>query len=118
MKPHSAPIFGLVLILMTLSVGANAQGTNDESVLKAREEALMRSDFDSILTVFADDAIVVTSSGRLLIGTELWVKDQVDRHQREDTGPRQMPGNKLPGLGKYIGMTGKKWAFEPPFIAL
>jgi hypothetical protein len=61
-------------------------------VLKAREAALLRSDLDAILTLFADDAIVVTSSGRLLIGkeqTKVWVQDQVDRQQREEAGQRQ-----------------------------
>jgi ketosteroid isomerase-like protein len=48
-----------------------------ESVLKAREAALAGRDLDAIVTLFSDDAIVVTSSGRLLIGKEqirVWVQ--------------------------------------------
>jgi ketosteroid isomerase-like protein len=47
-----------------------AQDTQVDSVLKAREAALAAGDLDAILRLFADDAIVVTSSGRFLIGKE------------------------------------------------
>jgi hypothetical protein len=71
--------------------------------LKAREAALAARDVDTILGLFADDAVAVTSSGRLLIGKEqirIWVQDQVDRRQREEAGPRQAQGSKVSWSGK------------------
>ena len=104
MKLRSDTISGLVLIiLLLLPLSAHAQGADAESVLKARETALGGRALDTILTLFADDAIVVTSSGRLLIAKEqirVWVQDQVDRQQREEAGPRQVHGNKLSWPGK------------------
>ena len=79
------------------------QGTGAEEVLRAREAALAAGDLDAILSVFADDAVVVTSSGRLLIGKEqigVWVHEQVDRHQLEEAGSRQVQGNKHSWAGK------------------
>jgi hypothetical protein len=71
MKQRSETISGLMLIILLLfPLSAHAQGTDAESVLKAREAALVGRDLDPILTLFADDAIVVTSSGRLLIGKD------------------------------------------------
>jgi hypothetical protein len=84
--------------------------------LKTREAALMRSDLDAILTVFADDAIVVTSSGRLLVGKDqikVWVQDQVERQQREEPGPRQMQGNKLSWPGKVSRDDWQKLGVSP-----
>lgn len=104
MKLRSDTIFALMLIILLVSpLGAHAQGADAESVLKAREAALPGRDPGAVLTLFADDAIVVTSSGRLLIGKEqirVWIQDQVDRRQREEAGPRQVHGNKLSWPGK------------------
>ena len=66
-----------------------AQDTQADWVLKARETALAAGDLDAILGVFADKAVVATSSGRLLSGKEqirVWVQDQIDRRQREEAG--------------------------------
>lgn len=55
------------------------------------------------MALFANDAVVTTSSGRKLIGKNqirVWVKDQIDRNQREEAGPRQRDGNKLSWAGK------------------
>jgi hypothetical protein len=117
MKQRSETISGLMLIILLLfPLSAHAQGTDAESVLKAREAALVGRDLDPILTLFADDAIVVTSSGRLLIGKEqirVWVQDQVDRQQREEAGPRQMQGNKLYWPGKVYRDDWQKLGVSP-----
>ncbi len=55
MKQRSETISGLMLIiLLVFPLSAHAQGTDAESVLKAREAALLRSDLDAIVTLFAD----------------------------------------------------------------
>jgi hypothetical protein len=93
----------VLLLVLAVAPGLRAHGADADSVLKAREAALAARDFEAILGLFADDAVVVTSSGRLLIGKEqvrTWVQDQVDRRQREDAGPRQAQGNKLSWAGK------------------
>jgi len=79
----------VVLAIVVFAIAAlsslGAQGSDAESVLKARETALAARDFDAVLGLFADDAVVVSSSGRLLIGKEqirVWVQDQVDRTKR------------------------------------
>jgi len=92
--------YGMVVFVLALALTqqAWAQGSDVESVLKAREAALIARDFDRALGLFADDAVVVTSSGRLLIGKEqlrVWVQDQIDRRQREEAGSRQVQGSKL-----------------------
>ena len=69
--------FSLALLLFISRLWA--QAPSGEDVLKARESALAAGDAVAVLKLFADDAIVVTSSGRLLIGKEqvtVWVKDQ------------------------------------------
>ena len=59
MKQRSETISGLMLIiLLVFPLSAHAQGTDAELVLKAREAALLQSDLDAILALFADDAIV------------------------------------------------------------
>jgi hypothetical protein len=99
------PLYGnsvLVLVLLLVS-SLWAQGPEADVVLKAREAALAAGDLNAILSVFADDAIVATSSGRLLIGKEQireWVQDQVGRHQREEAGSRYGQGKKLSWTGK------------------
>jgi hypothetical protein len=99
------PLYGnsvLVLVLLLVS-SLWAQGPEADVVLKAREAALAAGDLNAILSVFADDAVVATSSGRLLIGKEHireWVQDQVGRHQREEAGSRYGQGKKLSWAGK------------------
>ena len=104
MKLRSHTISTLMLIIhLVLASIAYAQSTDAESVLKAREAALVGGELDIILDLFSNDAIVVTSSGRLLTGKEqirVWVQDQVDRQQREEAGMRQVHGNKLSWPGK------------------
>ena len=83
--------YGMVVFVLALALTqqAWAQGSDVESVLKAREAALIAREFDRALGLFADYAVVVTSSGRLLIGKEqlrVWVQDQIDRRQSEEAG--------------------------------
>ena len=50
MKQRSETISGLMLIILLLfPLSAHAQGTGVESVLKAREAGLLRSDLDAIV---------------------------------------------------------------------
>lgn len=66
--------------------------------------------------MFADDAVVTTSSGRRLIGKDeirVWVKDQSDRSQREEAGPRQRDGNKLSWAGKVYREDWQKLGASP-----
>jgi hypothetical protein len=94
------------LMLFTLVVTASrpaAQSADDEAVLKARGTALLERNVDAVLQQFADDALVVSSSGRLLKGRDQirsWVQDQVERGQREELGPRYQQGTKLSWPGK------------------
>jgi len=106
-------VFGLALVLLPQ---AWAQGSDAESVLKAREAALVARELDSVLGLFADDAVVVTSSGRLLIGkaqVRVWVQDQLERQQREEAGPRQAQGNKLSWAGKVYRDDWQKLGVSP-----
>lgn len=92
-----------VTSILAACAGVSLYDSEAESVLKAREGALIERDMDKILAMFADDAVVTTSSGRKLLGKEqirVWVKDQVDRNQREEAGPRQREGDKLSWAGK------------------
>ena len=75
-------------LAVTVGLGwlARAQAGDGESVLRAREAALAARDADAVMAPFADDAVVGTSSGQVLVGKEqsrLWVTDQVERQQRE-----------------------------------
>jgi hypothetical protein len=93
-----------------------AQDTQADLLLKAREAALAAGDLDAILHLFADDAIVVTSSGRFLIGKEQirgWVQDQIDRRQREEAGSRYIQGNKLSWAGKVYREDWHKLGVSP-----
>lgn len=97
----------LVLAVVVMFAGpsrpAFSQSPEGESVLKAREAALLARDLAAVLNLFADDAIVVTSSGRIFVGREQirsWVQDQVERGQREEAGPRYIQGAKLSWPGK------------------
>lgn len=97
--------YGTAAFMLCLALAPRlwAQVADAESVLKAREAALAARDFEAIMGLFADDAVVVTSSGRLLIGKDqvrVWVQDQVDRRQREEAGPRYVQGNKFSWAGK------------------
>jgi hypothetical protein len=106
--------FSLALLLFISRLWA--QAPSGEDVLKARESALAAGDAVAVLKLFADDAIVVTSSGRLLIGKEqvtVWVKDQTDRGQREEAGTRQVQGNKLTWAGKVHRNDWKKLGVSP-----
>ena len=96
----------VLLLLCTLVVTASrieAQRAEDEAVLNARETALLQRNVDAVLQQFADDALVVSSSGRLLQGRDQirsWVQDQVERRQREEAGPSYQQGTKLSWPGK------------------
>jgi hypothetical protein len=105
-----------LVLAIALAPALWAQGSDAASVLKGREAALAARDFDAILGLFADDAVVVTSSGRLLIGKEqvrVWVQDQVDRSQREEAGPRQAQGDKLSWAGKVFRDDWQKLGISP-----
>jgi hypothetical protein len=106
-------VFGLALVLLPQ---AWAQGSDAESVLKAREAALVARELDTVLGLFADDAVVVTSSGRLLIGktqVRVWVQDQIERQQREEAGPRRAQGSKLSWAGKVYRDDWQKLGVSP-----
>ena len=107
------PVLALALLCVP---GLWAQETQADAVLKAREAALAAGDVDAILRLFADDAVVVTSSGRFLIGPEQireWVQDQVDRRQREAAGARYIQGNKLSWAGKVYREDWAKLGVSP-----
>ncbi len=96
----------VLLMLFTLVVTASrpaAQRAEEEAVLKAWETARLERNVDAVLQQFADDALVVSSSGRLLRGHDQirsWVQDQVERSQREEAGPHYQQGTKLSWPGK------------------
>ncbi len=106
-----------VLVLALLFVPRLwAQDIQADAVLKAREAALAAGNLDAILNLFADDAVVVTSSGRFFIGKEQvrgWVQDQVDRRQREEAGSRYISGNKLSWAGKVYREDWHKLGVSP-----
>jgi Domain of unknown function (DUF4440) len=111
----------LMVLLMLLTLVATpphttAQHVEDEDVLKARETALLARDVDAVLQLFADDALVVTSSGRFLMGRDQiksWVQDQVERGQREEAGPRYQQGAKLSWPGKVYRDDWQKMGISP-----
>jgi hypothetical protein len=87
-----------VALLIAACAGGPPPRAELESVLRAREQALIARDLETILDLFADDAVVTTSTGRKLTVKDqirVWVKDQIDRNQREEASPRQHDGNKL-----------------------
>jgi hypothetical protein len=105
-------------LAVTVGLGslAQAQGGDGESVLKAREAALAARDADAVMELFADDAVVGTSSGRVLVGKEqvrVWIADQVDRQQREEPGTRQAQGKKLAWSGKVYRDDWQKLGISP-----
>lgn len=105
-----------VAALLAACAGAPLRESAPESVLRAREAALIERDVEKILAMFADDAVVTTSSGRRLIGKDqirVWVKDQSDRSQREEAGPRQRDGNKLSWAGKVYREDWQKLGASP-----
>lgn len=105
-----------VTSILAACAGVSLYDSEAESVLKARERALIERDMDKILGLFADDAVVTTSSGRKLLGKEqirVWVKDQVERNQREEAGPRQRGENKLSWAGKVYREDWHKLGVSP-----
>jgi hypothetical protein len=109
----------VLLMLLTLLVTTSrieAQSAEGEAVLKAREAALLARDVEAVLQLFADDALVVTSSGRFLMGRDQirnWVQDQVERGQREEAGPRYLQGAKLSWPGKVYRDDWQKMGISP-----
>jgi Domain of unknown function (DUF4440) len=97
-------LVGLLMLPLVVTIPrTEAQSAEGEAVLKARETALLARDVEAVLQLFADDAVVVTSSGRFLMGRDQirgWVQDQVERGQREEAGPRYLQGAKLSWPGK------------------
>jgi ketosteroid isomerase-like protein len=86
---------GLLVMLTCLAPipRVDAQPAEREAVLKARETALLARDVGAVLPLFADDALVVTSSGRFLTGRDqikTGVQDRGERGQREEAGPRYL----------------------------
>ena len=113
-------LWRIVLLTLVFAVSSlsstQVQGADAESVLKAREAALIAGDLDTVLGLFAEDAVVVSSSGRLLIGKEqvkVWVQDQIDRRQREEAGARDAQGNKLSWSGKVYRDDWQKLGVSP-----
>ena len=105
-----------VFVALLLPACAGVYVHDFESVLRAREHALVERDIDKIMAMFSDDAVVTTSSGRHLLGKSqirVWVKDQVDRSQREEAGPRQREGNKLSWAGKVYRDDWQKLGVSP-----
>ena len=102
--------------ILAACAGVSFYDSEAESVLKSRERALIERDLDRILALFADDAVVTTSSGRKLVGKQqirVWVKDQVDRNQREEAGPRRRDGDKLSWAGKVYREDWQKLGVSP-----
>jgi hypothetical protein len=93
-----------ITVLLGRVSATEAQTDDAESVLRAREAALMTRDVERVLAVFADDADVTTSSGRHFTdkqGVRSWIQEQVDRNQREEVvGTRRMEGGRLTWNGK------------------
>ena len=105
-----------VAALLAACAGTPLRESEPESVLRAREAALIERDVKKILAMFADDAVVTTSSGKRLIGKDqirVWVKDQSDRSQREEAGPRQRDGSKLSWAGKVYRDDWQKLGVSP-----
>lgn len=114
------PQMSLVLFVLSIAFGAAefayAQSAEGEAVLKAREAALLARDLNAVLNLFAEDALVVTSSGRIFIGRERiknWVQDQVERAQREEAGTRHMQGTKLSWPGRVYRDDWQKMGISP-----
>jgi len=112
-------LLGGILVLLTCVATiprVDAQSAEGEEVLKARETALLARDVEAVLQLFTDDALVVTSSGRLLMGRDQirsWVQDQVERGQREEAGPRYLQGTKLAWPGKVYRDDWQKVGISP-----
>jgi hypothetical protein len=109
-------IAGSLALFPALSRLANAQSAEGEAVLNAREAALVSRDGQAILQLFAENALVVSSSGRLFIGREQirnWVQDQIERAQREETGPRYQQGAKLSWPGWVYREDWQKMGVSP-----
>jgi hypothetical protein len=90
-----------------------------ESVLKAREAALAARDLEALSALFADDAVVVATNGRLLTGREQirpWLAEQVERRQREEAGPRASQGGKLTWQGKVYREDWQKLGVSPLYV--
>jgi hypothetical protein len=90
-----------------------------ESVLKAREAALAARDLEALSGLFADDAVVVATNGRLLSGKEQirpWLAEQVERRQREEAGPRASQGGKLTWLGKVYREDWQNLGVSPLYV--
>lgn len=106
----------LVTPIMILSGTVAYAQADAESVLRAREAALAARDLNGVLNLFADDAMVVTSSGRIFVGREqikTWVQDQIERGQREEAGQRYMQGEKLSWPGKVHREDWQKMGVSP-----
>jgi len=91
-------------ILFGQVTATEAQIADAESVLQAREAALLARDVERVLALFADDADVTTSSGRHFTdkqGIRSWIQEQVDRSQREEVvGTRRVEGARLAWNGR------------------
>jgi len=57
----------VMFLVLRATMSAWAQSAEGEAVLKAREAALLARDLNAVLNLFADDALVVTSSGRIFM---------------------------------------------------
>lgn len=99
---------------MTKAVAQDA-----ESVLKAREAALAARDLEALSALFADNAVIVATNGRLLSGREQirpWLAEQVERRQREEAGPRASQGGKLTWQGKVYREDWHKLGVSPLYV--
>ena len=113
LRPYVISVLALALLFVPRLW---AQDIQADTVLKAREAALAAGNLDAILNLFADDVVVVTSSGRFLIGKEQvrgWSQDQVDRRQREEAGSQYIQGNKLSWTGKVYREDWHKLGVSP-----
>ena len=105
-----------VAIALVPAILLQSQTAAGDEALNARERALAAGDAEAVLALFAHDAVVATSSGRLLVGKEqisVWVSDQVSRRQREESGMRQWQGNKLTWAGKVYREDWQKLGVSP-----
>lgn len=110
----------VALIASSTARRGETQTADTEGVLKAREAALIAHNGEAVLQLFAENALVVTSSGRIFIGREqikTWVQDQTERAQREEAGPRYQQGAKVSWPGKVYREDWQKLGISPLEVA-
>jgi len=109
-------IAGSIAVFPALSRIASAQSAEGDAVLKAREAALVARDGQAVQQLFAENAVVISSSGRVFIRRERiknWVEDQIEHAQREEAGPRYQEGAALSWASKVYREDWQKMGASP-----